>query len=215
MALLLFLLALAGVIAFFIWDYRRKTAARAAASAARFERIFKEQAAAPLPVGSPPAAPAATTGKSANPPLAVVPAAVQEPFLEPTEAAVYLLLKTGVPDHEIFAKVSLAAVARVAGGAQEREQQLRRLSAYRIDFVVCDRTLRIVAAVQLETAGGAESAGHRRFVADCLSAAGIRLVRLSPASLPRRDEIRTLVCGGAAGSAALPPGQRAGTGVTH
>lgn len=32
--------------------------------------------------------------------------------------------------------------------------------------------------------------------AECLNAAGIRLLRMDPAALPRREEVRTLVCGG-------------------
>ena len=40
-----------------------------------------------------------------------------------------------------------------------------------------------------------KAAGEQRFKADSLKAAGIGLVRINLAALPRREEIRALVCG--------------------
>lgn len=196
MAWFLFLLGAIGVIALFIWDYRRKLAAREAASKARFERIFKEPAAAASPSGpSPAVAPRPATGSVSSVSAApLFPA--RERFLGPAETATYLLLKAGIPDHEIFANVSLASVVGAPDGGREREQRFQRLSQYRLDFVVCDRNMRIVAVVALEAASGAESQGTQRFISDCLSAGGVRQVRLNPVSLPRREEIRALVCDG-------------------
>lgn len=54
----LFLLAVAGGVAFVIWNFHRKTVARKAASEARFEKIFKGSA--QVPENPPPAASAAT-----------------------------------------------------------------------------------------------------------------------------------------------------------
>ena len=48
----LFLLAVAGGVAFAIWNFHRKTAARKAASEARFEKIFKGPA--QIPANPPP-----------------------------------------------------------------------------------------------------------------------------------------------------------------
>ncbi len=198
MAWFLFLLAATGVIAVFIWDYRRKTAAREAASRERFERIFKEPVAAASTTEPPPAVAPDTAVGSVISTAAAPLFPARERFLGPAETATYLLLKTGIPDHEIFANVSLASVVGAPGGSREREQRFQRLSQYRLDFVVCDRSMRIVAAIELEAASSAESQGTRRFISDCLSAGGVRLVRLSPAALPRREEIRALVCGSAA-----------------
>jgi len=188
--------ALAGMVAAAIWDVRRQARERAAASKARFEQLFKEQVSAAPPPDSPPAAltaaaAAARPAPQASPAVAAV--AAGDRFLGQAETVIYGLLKTGMPDHEVFANVMLASVVSASGNGYQREQQNRRLSQYQIDFVVCDRDMRIVAAVEIETASGADAIGVRRFKADCLKAAGIRLVRIHAASPPRGDEIRALV----------------------
>ena len=216
---LFFLLICLAVIAYFVWDFRKKADAREAASKQRFEELLREQAsggARPVSPAAPAAAPAsraapaapaaaAVSAAASAPAAASVPAtaaaATRERFLGQHETLLYLLLKTGLPDHEIFANVSLASVTALPAGGAEREQQLRRLAPYQLDFVVCDKNMRIVAAVDLETAGGADAAGIHQFKADYLRRAGIRLVRVNPAAMPRRDQVRGLVVGGTAAPA--------------
>jgi Protein of unknown function (DUF2726) len=210
------ILVLVGVvagIAYSIWNYRKKSAAREAASQQRFAELLREQAAAsgrPVPAPAAPAPPPSPTPVSQHAaPAAVAPApvlvpaagAARERFLGQYETLLYLLLKTGLPDHEIFANVSLASVIALPATGSEREQQLRRLAPYRLDFVVCDKSMHIVAAVDMETAGGADAAGIQQFKADYLKRAGIRLVRVNPAAMPRREQVRALVVGGNAAPA--------------
>lgn len=197
MAWYLFLLAVAGGIVFAIWNYRRKAAASKAASAARFERMFKGQAAAgaasDLPVVSRPEA--ATRAK----PMTQAAASISPPrerFLRQSETLIYYLLKTGVPDHEVFANTTLASVVGAPGDGHDREQQLRRLSQYQLDFVICDKRMRVVAVVEVESAAGAGTAGDQSFKSDILGQAGIRVVRVNPAAPPRRERIRDLIGGG-------------------
>lgn len=193
---ILFLLVVTAVIAIFVWDFRKKAAAREAASKKRFEEMFMARAgAAPQPAPAAPPSTVVTPGavapaepKLASPAAAAAPA--RERFLGKAETLVYRLLKAGIPDHEVFANVTLAAVI---GG--RNEQDARRLSQYRVDFVVCDKDMRVVAAIDLETGGAANAAGEQRFKADSLKAAGIGLVRFNLAALPRREEVRALVCG--------------------
>jgi len=201
---LLFLLVLAAVIGYFVRDFRRKAAAREAASSNRFAEMMRAQAAAPArPEPSSGAAPTpspATAAAPQEPAGAKVPGVVTtrpatERFLGQAQTVLYYLLKTGVPELEVFANVSLASVVGAPGSGSEREQQLRRLAQYQLDFVVCDKSMRVIAAVEMESAGGAEAAGAQRFKADCLKEAGIRLVRVSPAAPPRREQIRSLVRG--------------------
>lgn len=194
---LLLLPVLAGVVGFAVWDYRKKAAARAAASQSRFEEIFKGPAAAAAasPDSVPPFRPSATVAVSPVPQASTAIAAVRagDRFLGPAAAAIYHELRAGLPDHEVFANVMLASLVSPSGSGRDREQQLRRLSQYQVDFVVCDRELRIVAAVEIEAASSAEAVGMRRFQADCLKAAGIRLVRIDAAAVPRGNAIRALV----------------------
>lgn len=200
MALYLFLLAAGAGVVYAVWSFRKKLAAREAASKARFEQMLDPRrllaaSSSEVPPAAPSAAAPAAAAAAKAQPATVVPG-VRERFLGPPATLAYYLLKTGLPDCEIFANVSLSAVVGASGGDREREQLLRRLSQYQLDFVVCDKNMRIVAAVDVETPGGADAAGARQFKADCLKQAGVRLVRINPAALPRRDQIRGLFSGG-------------------
>ena len=212
-AWVLVVVAAVAVMAYAIRNYQKKTAAREVAAQQRFAELLREQgsaggrpASASAPASAPvshaaPAAPAAVMPPAA----AAAPAAAvtaRERFLGQHETLLYLLLKTGLPDHEIFANVSLAAVVALPASGGEREQQVRRLSPYQLDFVVCDKSMHVIAAVDIETAGGADAAGIQQFKADFLKRAGIRLVRVNPAAMPKRDQVRGLVVGGNAAPAA-------------
>ena len=207
MAWYLFLLFAAGGIGFVVWYSRKKFAEREAASKARLERLLRApaQPAAPAELAPTPTA-ASPSASVAVPTPAKAPAAMpaRERFLGQAETLLYYLLKTGLPGFEVFAYVSLASVISASGSGHEREQQLRRLAQYRLDFVVCDKSMRIIAVVELDTAVAAMGAGEQQFKADCLKRAGIRLVRVNPAALPKRDQIRALVgAPGPAGSGGL------------
>jgi len=195
----LFLLAVAGGIVFAIWNYRRKSAASKAASEARFEQVLKgrtQTPASPQP-SSPAAAPARESSAPAEAPAATAatPPAATQRFLGQAESLLYYLLKAGLPGFEVFAGVSLARVLGVPGDGRDREQQVRRLSQYQLDFVICDKSMRVVAVVDVESAAGAGTAGDQRFKSDILMQAGIRVVRVNPAALPRREQIRALISG--------------------
>jgi hypothetical protein len=187
----LYLLVAAGGIVFVVWSFRKEIAAREAASKARFERMLKAPAAAAL---SPPV-PSPSLANSAPAKTLAAPAPARERFLGQAETLLYYLLKSGLPGYEVFAKVSLTSVIGDSGSGHEREQQLRRLAQYRLDFVVCDKSMRIIAAVDVDSAIAAEGAGEQQFKADCLKRAGIRLVRVNPAALPKREQVRALVGG--------------------
>ena len=187
----LILFALVAAIAVLVWDFRRKSAAREAASKQRFEEMFKARpAAAPLAAAPQAGAPAPDVApvdaKRTSPP----PASPKGRFLGQRETLIYRLLKAGIPDHEVFANATLATVV-----GPKNEQEARRLVQCRLDFVVCDKAMQIVAVVEMESADGMQAAGERRFKADSLKVAGVRLVHIDTAKLPRRDEIRALVCG--------------------
>ena len=199
----LLMLATAGVVAYGVWDYRRKIAARESASKARFDEMFKSQGvAAPAKPESAPPMPATTVPAAVPTPPVSPPVAISAPgrFLGKTETLVYRLLQTALPDHEIFANVMLSTVVAASASGSQSEQQARRLAQYQIDFVVCDRDLRVVAAVEVEAGAGADAVGIRHFKEECLRAAGIRLVWFDAAALPRRQEIRALL-----GMSPLPP----------
>ena len=196
-AWLLFILIVGTIVAYCVWEYRRKAAERAAASMERFTQMFEAKpVAAPAPGSSPKPAPvSAERPMPVPPPAAAAALHGRERFLGKAETLLYYLLKTGIPGHEVFANVTLASVMEGPGGGSGQEQQSRQLSHHRLDFVVCDKNMRIVAAVELEAPGGADAAGAQRFKSDSLKAAGVRLIRINPKALPRREELRVQVCG--------------------
>jgi hypothetical protein len=178
------------LLGYVLWAYHRKAAEKEAASQERLALLMVASQSTP---GLEEAEPGATPPEK-NEPARQGPAwAPRERFLSQAEAVVYYLLKSALRrDHEIYVHVALATVVTVGGTipAFEREQRLRRLAQQELDFVICDKNLRVVAAVELSGAG---TAADLELKSECLKSADIRLIRLDPASLPRRDAIRALV----------------------
>ena len=210
-----FLAAMMAIMAFLIWDYRRKKGSREAASQERFDQIFKTGTSSPAaaapgaqvtPVAPVPAAqaPASDAEPEAAPPIAY---SARPHVLGPAEKLAYFLLRTGLPDLEVFPKVSLAAVIDIPVKGYDREQQLRRLARQVLDFVICDKQMKVLAVVQFAPVGP-EAVIAQRIRSDCLKAAGIRLVTIVPAALPKRAEVRAFIFEGAAPSGAVPAASR-------
>lgn len=186
----LMLLGAMGAVAALIWNYQRKIAEREAASKQRFEEMLKSRPTSAATAAVSPPAPVSATAAEAKPAAAVAAAAVKGRFLGQPQTLVYRLLRAAIPDHEIFANVALSSVLN-----SKNEQEARRLAAYHLDFVVCDKAMHVVAVVEMEAGGGLQAASEQHFKAESLKAAGIRLVRIDGARPPRREEIRALVCG--------------------
>lgn len=193
----MFLLGVACIVTILVWDLRRKAAGREAASRERFEQIFQlKQDAVAAPLSRHSGSPNAGVAVAAQPRAAFSGLAVRERFLSQPQTLVYLLLRTGLPEFQIFANVTLASVLS-APGAQvaDRVQQLQRQAQCRLDFVVCDRGMHIAAVVELDAPSGDDAPGLQRYKSDCLAAAGVRVVSMNPLSLPSRGDVRRLVCG--------------------
>ncbi len=208
MYFLVVVLGVAGIGAF-IWNYRRQAAAREAASAERM-KAFLEQARAEAAARQPgassaaPAAPAVVTPARAAP----APAAarmtgfvLRAPLLQARQGAWFDALKSALPDHVVLACVSLAAFIRpadtIVGFA--REAQERRLADAVLDFVVCDRLLHPLAAVQCVARSG-KAADAAAFAAACVVSNGLRWVDVSAQTLLDAAEIRQRVLGAAQSS---------------
>ena len=196
-AWLLLALGFVAAIVYVVWDYRRKTAARAAASSERFARIFS-------PAGPGNAAPGAGSDKAARGIPSTLPTPAAAPsapgsytrrtsFLGARHGQLFALLDAGLPQHQIFAHVSLAAVLELTGlpEGREREQRLRGLTQQTLDCVVCSNAFGIVAVVDLEDGATAEA----RFKAECLKAAQVLYLRWNPLELPAAADIAALVAG--------------------
>jgi hypothetical protein len=120
-------------------------------------------------------------------------------LLSQADALLYLLFRTGLPDHEVFANVTLADVIEPAPALRgfERDQLARKLAQHRLNVVICNKQLEVVAVVEFMPGAQADAAQAEslRYLESCLNAAGIRFVRVDAAALPRHHQVRALVFG--------------------
>lgn len=181
----LFLLASIAAIAWVVWTYRKRAANKAAASSARMRELL---AAAPGGATPQPAGAAVPTVQAVAAPAGVYTR--REHLLGPPQILLFQRLKTGLPDLEIFANVSLAEVIEISAALRggELEQMRNQLALHSVDFLVCEKNTRIVAVVEFETV--AESA---KFKTSCLETAGIRHIRIHPKAIPEQRDMRALI----------------------
>jgi uncharacterized protein DUF2726 len=182
----LLLLVPVAAIAYVVWAYRKRSAEREAASRERYASL----------AGIPPAAAGAARNEPAAPVVpskpaitAAAPIARRERFLTQPETLLYYLLKAGLPEHEVFPRVSLALVIESTLPLAPADAWSSRQV---LDFAICDKKMQVVAAVQID---GRAARPEVEILGQRLSAAGIRLVRVDPAVLPKREEVRGLMLG--------------------
>lgn len=185
-----YLLVLAPLIAIPVlwWNYRRKLAQKEESSGARWEQLVS----------------AARTGGNGTGDSPIRPAPAprylrRERLLDPAQTLAFLLLKQGLPDHEILPGVALSELLELPPDAGEagREQRRRQLAQQRVDFVVCSKSMQPLVAVDLiEHEAPAALTAAPDFKSQCLHQAGIRHVRLLRSALPSRRDIRAHVLGG-------------------
>ena len=96
-----------------------------------------------------------------------------------------------MPGHEVFPRASLSSVIANVPPAAEVPAGVVS-NTHELDFVVCDKRMRIVAAVQIK---GRLQARESSRVQESLSAAGIRLVMVDSKALPERAQLEALIFG--------------------
>lgn len=188
-----YLVALAwlAVMGAIVYNYTRKQRRRTSARAQDMEKALGELRAAAKMRAADPGPSARDSGVAAH----SVPEFTRKPRLLPQPAAVlYYVFKTGLPDHEIFAGVSLSDVLEVAANAQPPQRELlrRKLEQHRLDLIVCTKQFEVVAGIIVadDAAAGGET---RQFIDRCMTAAGVRLVRVDPGAPPRHHQVHALV----------------------
>ena len=205
---LLLVLIPVAAIAYLIWNHKRRMAERNVASAGRLHEILGTVAqpepargddrpvapaapssAAPLPPDMPAASPAA-------PGPAPALYAIRKRVLSPPQTLLYYLLKTGLPDHLILPRVTLAALLDTGPALHgfAREEQVRRLASLTVDFAVIDKNMQPVVVIELAAPdSGVAAQADRDAARSRLDAAGVKYIELDPAALPRKDALRALV----------------------
>jgi Protein of unknown function (DUF2726) len=192
---LLALLPIAAV-AWIAWEHRRQAERREAQSTGRMEELLgvamhAAPAATPAPTPAPdvPAA-AASDGTPASPYV------LRSRLLTPPQTVLYYLLKIALPDHAVFAQMSVAAVLDCAPNVAPyaREEQARIFARHVIDFVIADRSTHVVAVVKL-VHSGEFSQSVLSSLRTWFAAAGVRYVEIDAARLPRKESVRAVVLG--------------------
>jgi hypothetical protein len=180
------------VMVFIISRYNRKQRQRGAERATQMAALLADLKANPRAALDAVDKPVAPVTAAANPEFSK-----KQRLLPQRIALLYYVFRTGLPDHEIFAGLALGDVLDVASTAAgaPREQLARRLAQQRLDLVVCTKQLEIIAAVVVSNAVPGPLAEGVQFATQCLQAAGVRVVSVDPAALPRHHQVRSLIYG--------------------
>lgn len=101
-------------------------------------------------------------------------------FLSGAEKLAYLLLKSGLPDHHVFARTPLRELVEgmMPGG----------VASEHVDFVVCDQNFAIVAVIVVRESTPLTEAARQQ-----LQAAGIRCAQFKRGAFPKPAEVRRAV----------------------
>jgi hypothetical protein len=110
------------------------------------------------------------------------------------ELSFYEILQRLTPEHTVFAKVRLAELVYVKGTVS-RQMHLNRIDQKHIDFVVCDKNLAPVVAIELDETSyqQADSRVRDEFVDEVLAAAALPVVHVRARHEYVMDEIHRLL----------------------
>ena len=119
------------------------------------------------------------------------PVKVREVFLAAPAKVLFLVLRAGLPDHHIFANARLADVIQLSG--QPTTPQARAHFAQgRIDFVICNKSLSIVALIDLID-GARSDDTLKRALEPQFATGGVRYLRVASNAIPKPADVRQLV----------------------
>jgi hypothetical protein len=118
----------------------------------------------------------------------------QPQFFSPTERSFYEILRRLTPEHTVFAKVRVADLVSVRASVSP-QSHLNGIDRKHIDFVVCDRNLVPVVAVELDDALRARSdlRPHDKYIEKVLAAASLPVIYVPARHGYVLDEIHRLL----------------------
>ena len=110
------------------------------------------------------------------------------------ELSFFEILQRLTPEHTVFAKVRLAELVYVKGTVS-RQTHLSRIDRKHIDFVVCDKNLAPVVAIELDEASHQQRDSRARdeFVDEVLAAAALPVIHVRARHEYVMDEIHRLL----------------------
>jgi hypothetical protein len=139
------------------------------------------------------AAPAAAFAATATDLQTAAPQPGKPPgaFLQGPAKVLYLVLKAALPDHHIFVYTRLTDVIKPIGKPMTPQGRAQFAQA-RMDFVVCNKALNVVALLDISD-GTRPDDPMKQHLQPQLAAAGVRYVRVGPQAIPKPAEARQLV----------------------
>jgi hypothetical protein len=194
-AYLLLLLIPVFAVAYVVWDYRRRTARRDAATAERLHEVISIAAQVPRAMQEK-VAKSGDDLRDIKDDAAVVSYVRRERLLSAPQTLLYYMLKNELPDHLVFAEMTLASVLETAPGVADhaRAEMARRVRDHKVDFVISDKRMHPLTVLKLNSpAEGArnELSSAQRWLAE----AGVRYVEIDARALPRKETIRMIALG--------------------
>ena len=117
-------------------------------------------------------------------------------FFSAAERSFYEILKRLAPaDHTVFAKVRLADVVYVNKETSERQSHFNRISGKHVDFLICNKDLAPVLAIELDDASHGQEDRQSRdyFVDQALAAAALPVLRVQARRGYVIDEVREML----------------------
>ena len=119
-----------------------------------------------------------------------------QPLMSRTELDFWSLLYKAVPGHHIFPQVATSALLNAASPNSDHFRVvLRAFSTTRIDFVICDNTLKVVALVELDDKSHDDKREKDRRRDFITAQAGYKTVRFDCRQWPDVEEVRKKILG--------------------
>ena len=143
---------------------------------------------------SPNSSPPPIISRDWEPPKAdPLPYSKRKYFFSAAERSFYEVLRRLAPDHTLFAKVRLADLVYVSKGIGSRQSHFNRINRKHIDFVLCDRDLAPVVAIELDDSSHdtEEREARDEFVDQVMAAAALPLVHIRAKRGYVPDDLRT------------------------
>ena len=120
------------------------------------------------------------------------------------ERQAYDLVRKALPGRLVLAQVPLARFISVPT-RHSYSEWLTRVGRLSVDLLVCDHSSRVIAAIDIRTAGESSRSQRRHErMAQVLQTAGVRVLHWNADALPAASEVRALFL---AQSADLPPAE--------
>ncbi len=153
----------------------------------------RDKAAGGNPVAAPAPAPIPASPAATAPEQAAVqpPGKAPRAFLQGPAKVLYLVLKAALPDHHIFVYTRLTDVIKPIGQPMT-PQGRAQFAQSRMDFVVCNKALDVVALLDISD-GTRPDDPMKQHLQPQLAAAGIRYIRVAPTAIPKPAEAEALV----------------------